>query len=264
MSLPNPTTTSANPFEQALFRPEHGLVTAERYVAKLQEMGKKVKRASGGWMAQCPIHDDHVPSLHVSIGPRGRLLLHCHGCPASFRELLAAANISSQAPIDTQYRDNYVLQRRYSCSNHDLGVTSAILWVSEDPERLCSDTAFLELPTRGRLMRAVAEDMMMKVNLRRCLDKNERPIAYGCDEAAKEFSTDRRNIRRVLRALEARGTIECVGQLPQRDLKLSGAKLYALRVAVLCPLCAGDVEAAPEIPGPDASVRASEMRQAAL
>ena len=34
-----------------------------------------------GWMGLCPGHDDHTPSLSISIGADGRILLHCHaGC----------------------------------------------------------------------------------------------------------------------------------------------------------------------------------------
>src|SRR5262245_39910395 len=39
-----------------------------------------VKRGSG-WQAKCPAHDDRSPSLSISQGDDGRILLHCHtGC----------------------------------------------------------------------------------------------------------------------------------------------------------------------------------------
>ena len=35
----------------------------------------------GKWMARCPAHDDHEPSLSVTVGKGGKLLLHCFaGC----------------------------------------------------------------------------------------------------------------------------------------------------------------------------------------
>lgn len=41
-----------------------------------------VKPAAGGYNACCPAHDDRHPSLSVSQGADGRILLHCHaGCP---------------------------------------------------------------------------------------------------------------------------------------------------------------------------------------
>jgi len=30
------------------------------------------------WTARCPAHDDRTPSLSVSVGDGGRILLHCH------------------------------------------------------------------------------------------------------------------------------------------------------------------------------------------
>jgi len=39
------------------------------------------KTGTGGWTARCPAHDDRNPSLSVSLGERGKILVHCHaGC----------------------------------------------------------------------------------------------------------------------------------------------------------------------------------------
>jgi len=41
------------------------------------------KRVGAGWVARCPAHDDKRPSLSVSEGDEGRVLVHCHaGCSA--------------------------------------------------------------------------------------------------------------------------------------------------------------------------------------
>lgn len=38
-------------------------------------------RAGAAWMARCPAHDDHTPSLSVRDGKNGRVLVHCFaGC----------------------------------------------------------------------------------------------------------------------------------------------------------------------------------------
>jgi hypothetical protein len=38
-------------------------------------------KSGAGWMARCPAHSDRVPSLSLSDGPDGRVLVHCHaGC----------------------------------------------------------------------------------------------------------------------------------------------------------------------------------------
>ena len=46
----------------------------DRVLARL----KRVKRVSGGYMAECPVHDDGTQSLSVSPGRDGRALLNCH------------------------------------------------------------------------------------------------------------------------------------------------------------------------------------------
>lgn len=44
------------------------------------------------WTAQCPAHTDENPSLSISRGPDGQLLLHCHtGC--SFEAIMAAVGL---------------------------------------------------------------------------------------------------------------------------------------------------------------------------
>lgn len=38
-------------------------------------------RSGDGWMASCPAHDDHDPSLSIKETPDGKILVHCHaGC----------------------------------------------------------------------------------------------------------------------------------------------------------------------------------------
>jgi hypothetical protein len=39
------------------------------------------KRSGNGWIAKCPAHDDHKPSLSIDEGADGRALIKCHaGC----------------------------------------------------------------------------------------------------------------------------------------------------------------------------------------
>jgi len=39
------------------------------------------RRAGRGWKARCPAHEDHTPSLSITAGNDGRVLVHCHaGC----------------------------------------------------------------------------------------------------------------------------------------------------------------------------------------
>lgn len=51
----------------------------EEFLSRLD----KVERSGSGWIACCPAHGDDNPSMSVSAGDDGRILVHCHaGCPA--------------------------------------------------------------------------------------------------------------------------------------------------------------------------------------
>jgi len=51
-----------------------------------------VREVSGGWMALCPAHDDHDPSLSVTQGDHQPVVLHCWaGCTP--REVVAALGL---------------------------------------------------------------------------------------------------------------------------------------------------------------------------
>ena len=57
-------------------------IPVERFLAALyQKTGTKPTRTTNGWQALCPAHDDHRPSLSISEGDDGRVLVQCHaGC----------------------------------------------------------------------------------------------------------------------------------------------------------------------------------------
>ena len=63
---------------------------ADRFADRLQELGKKVRPVGPGkYEAQSPIRDDRNPSLSISEGEDGRLLLYDHG-GGSFEDILVA------------------------------------------------------------------------------------------------------------------------------------------------------------------------------
>lgn len=42
---------------------------------------KGLRRCASGYLALCPAHEDHAPSLSIDEGDDGRILLHCWaGC----------------------------------------------------------------------------------------------------------------------------------------------------------------------------------------
>lgn len=62
-------------------------------LGRLRAVGSEPKRTGDSWMAPCPAHDDHTPSLHVSLGGDGRVLLHDHGGCAT-RDVLSALGLT--------------------------------------------------------------------------------------------------------------------------------------------------------------------------
>jgi putative DNA primase/helicase len=36
------------------------------------------RKAGGGWMARCPVHDDLDPSLSIRDADDGKVLVRCH------------------------------------------------------------------------------------------------------------------------------------------------------------------------------------------
>lgn len=52
------------------------------HVGRLLDRLQGVRCSGRGWMARCPSHDDHEPSLSIAVGEDGRVLLNCFaGCP---------------------------------------------------------------------------------------------------------------------------------------------------------------------------------------
>jgi hypothetical protein len=77
--------------------------TIENVLASL----KAVRQAGGGWLAQCPAHDDDRASLSVSRGRNGGVLVNCHaGCePAAVATALGLTLADLMPPGSTSTRN---------------------------------------------------------------------------------------------------------------------------------------------------------------
>ncbi len=69
-----------------------------------------VRGSSNQWTAKCPAHPDHHNSLSISLGDKGKLLLHCHaGCEyeriAAELGIIADSNDPRQIVATYSYRD---------------------------------------------------------------------------------------------------------------------------------------------------------------
>lgn len=64
-------------------------MSIEDFLGRLEKVTSDGK---GGWMACCPAHDDHNPSMHVNLGSDGRILVKCFtGC--STEEIVGALGL---------------------------------------------------------------------------------------------------------------------------------------------------------------------------
>jgi hypothetical protein len=78
-------------------RPERDdLTPIEMFAHQLQVMGRTVSPSGEGYVCRCPVHDDLNPSMSFGEGDGGKLLVHCHGCGASFGEIMAAVGLTTR------------------------------------------------------------------------------------------------------------------------------------------------------------------------
>jgi hypothetical protein len=88
------------------------MIPIEDLLQRLQ----KTRKGKSGWTARCPAHDDKNPSLSVSQGDDGRILLHCYaGCATeavlkelglSMRELMPEGRSASR-PAEQKPKRSY-------------------------------------------------------------------------------------------------------------------------------------------------------------
>ena len=83
-------------------------------VQKILSRLKNVRAIHNGWKACCPAHHDRQPSLSVSVGDDGRILLYCHaGCKVE--DVVSALGLEirdlfPESPFDQQQRVTHMNQ----------------------------------------------------------------------------------------------------------------------------------------------------------
>jgi len=55
---------------------------------------KQAQKTPGGWTALCPAHDDHRPSLGVTEGSAGRILVKCHSAGCTPERIVESMGLS--------------------------------------------------------------------------------------------------------------------------------------------------------------------------
>lgn len=84
-------------------------MTTENFLSRLEG----VKRTGEGrYLAKCPAHEDHSPSLSIRELPDGRMLVHCFsGCDVG--SILAAVSLGMDALFPERLPEHhYVPERR--------------------------------------------------------------------------------------------------------------------------------------------------------
>jgi hypothetical protein len=76
----------------------------------------KGKRSGRGWTAKCPAHDDHDPSLSISISREGVTLVHCFsGC--SQDQVIDALRARGLWANGDASHDRIITPERYKAAN---------------------------------------------------------------------------------------------------------------------------------------------------
>jgi hypothetical protein len=77
----------------------HRGAAVQRVLSALRAHGRQVRQEGAGWKAQCPVHDDHDPSLGVTQDTKGaRLRCWSRQCPLD--EVLAALGLTRADLLD--------------------------------------------------------------------------------------------------------------------------------------------------------------------
>jgi hypothetical protein len=214
-------------------------LTAEQYAELLAVRGLRVVRLPDNrWMAQCPLHDDHTPSLSISQGRHQDLVLHCFGCGGEFTELLAGVSVCRQYVRRSARRVQHVLleEVEYLAVHDVLGLTSDArvgIRFTEGDHSVCSPPGNLEvhaLHRRQKWTDRVLRDLVDRANEHSVTGWTD-PIAYGTKQEAARLGTHPGTLTRALKELERAGCIERVRRLPLLGRPEAGAWTWRLVVA---------------------------------
>lgn len=97
-----------------------------------------------GWMARCPAHDDRSPSLSISEGDDGRVLLHCFG-GCSAHDVLQSVGLDWKdifpGKLDTAAKIEYV---KKSATQAKKDAEFALLFAEQEPFLSPSDAAYFD------------------------------------------------------------------------------------------------------------------------
>src|SRR5687767_1394974 len=77
-----------------------------------------LRRDRGSWTGRCPAHRDRTPSLRLSIGEEGRLLLWC-GAGCTYKAILEALKLTERDLFVPEERQQLKYVEHYDYKNKD-------------------------------------------------------------------------------------------------------------------------------------------------
>ena len=111
------------------------------------------RKQGGGWMAKCPAHDDGSPSLSVTEGDGGKVLLHCFG-GCSAHDVVQSIGLDWKdlfpGRLDTEARQEY---RRKAAAKAKAEAALVIAMAEATPFLSAEDEAYLQ-QARANLQQA--------------------------------------------------------------------------------------------------------------
>lgn len=130
-------------------------------------LSPKARRCGNGYIDICPAHQDRSPSLSISEGEDGKILLHCFaGC--SFDEILGSAGLANQ---------NVNISKKFDSGSHNaMSVVERIrnaisIWNTTQPIHGSVAETYLQ----SRRLQTWSSDMRFHPNLYFSDDRSERP-----------------------------------------------------------------------------------------
>lgn len=130
-------------------------------------LSPKARRCGNGYIDVCPAHEDRTPSLSISEGKDGKILLHCFaGC--GFDEIIGAAGLSNQ---------KVSISKKFEGSTHSVNSTvdrinhAISIWNTTQP--IVGSIA--ETYLKSRCLQTWSSDMRFHPSLYFADDRTERP-----------------------------------------------------------------------------------------
>jgi hypothetical protein len=136
-------------------------------VAEVLSHFKLVRRSGAGWIARCPAHPDRSPSLSISEGHEGKILLHCFGgctseavCDSlglSLADLFPESKSLQSKPRAVREAEKQIENLRSRLTPRERVLPVTVVYC--DPEGLEAGIArALALAVEGEIVQAVLED----------------------------------------------------------------------------------------------------------